>query len=612
MVQLVGSSFSALSFTTADYLDEIHAAQKSIREHKVFGCDIETDPNPGQEYDGANTCPHTSYVSWISVKTKDGAWDWAIEAGRNPLEHLEEFVYDKQYAMICHNAAFETKYFMHWYWANQKKRRAPKCSIICTMLASWMVNENRKDHRLKELTIDLLNRDVIKYDEAVRARSSLWDSWKWRQYSRDDSINCYDLWFQCFQRPLMADERTWKIFTEIELPNIITVAEQELIGIRGHRKRIKKYRKQAIADMKVREEAIYAKVGHTFNLNSPVQLAHVFFEEQKYSKAGIRRGKSGVPSMDEDTLAELVKRGHDLAQDLDEYKNYQKEVSGFWKQLDTLVNIHKGFFYPSVRTTNQVTGRWFVDKPTLSTLKRPPSLVRHGIIARKGYKLVGGDWSQAELRIVAHLSEDPTLIRAYQEDKDVHQITSDAVGCSRQEAKPINFGLIYLMGVSGLKFRLKKYKIVKTDEECAEYISRWFDTYPGVRHYHRRTEAFLRKHGYVRNPLGRVRHLNEMLQTFYNRAVRQAINTKVQSFVGDWMKLAQKNIRQHAQKKKLWAPDRCHLLFTVHDELIGEAPDGAAEEFRELMQHEMEKVVQIRVPVIADVKITNSWYEMKG
>jgi DNA polymerase-1 len=303
--------------------------------------------------------------------------------------------------------------------------------------------------------------------------------------------------------------------------------------------------------------------------------------------------------------------GRRIAEKIVNLRRYAKLRSTYTLTLIDHADEH-GRIHASFNQAGTATGRFSSSNPNLQNIPRPnndPDLpqIRGAFIARPGWKIIDIDYSQIELRLMAHFSRDPNMLRIYSEGGDIHQMTADACGCSRQHAKGINFGLLYRMWY-------KKLAIVLSipEADARMYWDRYFRQYPGVARFQDLTEERAAHDGFITTLIGRVRMLPDIHspdKMKSSMARRQSINTKIQGSAGDLIKLGMRNIGREIRKRG-W-DDRLLIVSQVHDELIFECEDSIVEEAAQMVKNKLETVVELRVPLIAEPSIAQTWLEAK-
>ena len=396
-----------------------------------------------------------------------------------------------------------------------------------------------------------------------------------------------------------------KLYREIELPLIYVLYKMEKRGVLFDREYLEGFGMELDEKSKDIEREIFEIAGEEFNLNSPKQLANILFEKLRLKP--LKRTKSGY-STDVETLTSLALEGHKIAELLLEYRKLTKLnstfVKGILKHMDKEGRVHTTFIQ-----TGTATGRLSSAEPNLQNLPVSDEIskkIRYAVTAPEGYTLVWADYSQIELRVLAHLSGDEKLIEAYRKGRDIHTETaSHLFGVSpdgvdeklRRVAKTVNFGIIYGMSPHGLSERLGI-----PVKEAEEYIERYFEKFPRVKDYIENTLKEAYEKGYVKTIFGRVRPLPELRSS--NRNIRSfgeraAVNATIQGSAADIMKLAM--VKLHTKLKN------AYMVLQVHDEIVIEAPEEKAEEIVKTVRETMENVIELLVPLTVDVNVGKHW-----
>jgi DNA polymerase-1 len=360
------------------------------------------------------------------------------------------------------------------------------------------------------------------------------------------------------------------------------------------------------------EGDIYDYAGHPFNINSPRQLGPVLFEE--LGLPATRKTKTGY-STDASVLAAL-RDDHPIIALVLDYRQLAKLKSTYVDTLPALVNPRTKRLHTSFNQTRTATGRLSSSEPNLQNIPIRGELgreIRTAFIAPKGSQLLAGDYSQIDLRVLAHLSGDPGLVEAFRADEDIHAATAarlfgdetEVTPDMRRLAKTVNFGVIYGMSGYGLEQATELSR-----EEANQYITAYFEKYPGVKNYLEATKRKAREQGYVQTVLGRRRYLpdiNSANRVVREAAERMAINMPVQGTSADIIKVAM--VRLHEEMMRLGLKSK--LLLQVHDELIFEVPDGELARMRELVHRVMCVAMKLDVPLKVDVKTGGNWGQME-
>ena len=398
-----------------------------------------------------------------------------------------------------------------------------------------------------------------------------------------------------------------KLYREIELPLIYVLYKMEKRGVLFDREYLEGFGRELDEKSKDIEREIFEIAGEEFNLNSPKQLANILFEKLRLKP--LKRTKSGY-STDVETLTSLALEGHKIAELLLEYRKLTKLnstfVKGILKHMDKEGRVHTTFIQ-----TGTATGRLSSAEPNLQNLPVSDEIskkIRYAVTAPEGYTLVWADYSQIELRVLAHLSGDEKLIEAYRKGRDIHTETaSHLFGVSpdgvdeklRRVAKTVNFGIIYGMSPHGLSERLGI-----PVKEAEEYIERYFEKFPRVKDYIENTLKEAYEKGYVKTIFGRVRPLPELRSSnrnIRNFGERAAVNATIQGSAADIMKLAM--VKLYKKLEKLGA----YMVLQVHDEIVIEAPEEKAEEIVKTVRETMENVIELLVPLTVDVNVGKHW-----
>jgi len=414
-------------------------------------------------------------------------------------------------------------------------------------------------------------------------------------------------------KPELHQQGLWSLFAEVELPLVPVLISMERNGVALDTDLLRQMSHRLGEQLLRLEAEIYNWAGHQFNINSPQQLSSVLFEELKLPSA--RKTKSGY-STGASILEEL--RGvHPIIESLLEYRQLTKLKSTYIDALPALLNPKTGRVHTSFNQTRTATGRLSSSEPNLQNIPVRGEVgkqVRQAFIAPDNFRLLAGDYSQIDLRVLAHLSQDKSLLDAFLRDEDIHAVTaarlfgvdaSEVTPDMRRLAKTVNFGVIYGMSDYGLEQATELSR-----DEATQFITSYFAQHPGVEHYIETTKQQARQTGYVQTLLGRRRYIPEINSS--NRQVREAaermaINMPVQGTSADIIKVAMINLYREMQKRQL----KSRMLLQVHDELIFEVPQDEIEEMRQLVSETMSTAVELSVPVKVDIKTGNNWGEME-
>ncbi|MGH7815060.1 MAG: DNA polymerase I [Candidatus Binataceae bacterium] len=407
-----------------------------------------------------------------------------------------------------------------------------------------------------------------------------------------------------------------RLLCDLEIPAAAILAEMEATGIGVDREALREISKEFAARMERLERESHELAGHPFNLNSPAQLSEILFEKLKLPVKGIKKTKSGY-STDAGTLEKLA-GAHPITAKLLEFRAIAKLKSTYADALAGLISPETGRIHTTFHQALTATGRLSSSNPNLQNIPARTEdgrRIRRAFVPRPGEVFVSADYSQIDLRVLAHLSGDATLIEAFQRGEDIHVRTAtELLGVApdhvdsqaRRLAKTINFGIIYGMGPHRLAAQLGIAL-----NEAADYIKRYFERLPGVRDYMDETVRKARESGYVTTMYGRRRYLPELNAApgmERAQAERIAINTPIQGSAADLIKLAM--IRLHAAIKQ--GGLEAEIVMQVHDELLLEAGNAVRRAAGELARREMEGVAELKVPLRVELKSGPNWAEMDG
>jgi DNA polymerase I len=474
--------------------------------------------------------------------------------------------------------------------------------VFDSMLAAYLLDpESRKD--LNELARRYLGHSVMDFSELGAARMDLVPIEQAARYSIADAEAVIRLKEKML--PELRSKNQEKLFYEVELPLINVLIEMELNGILLDKEILREQAKELETLATQLLQDIFRLAGQDFNPNSPKQVAYVLFEKLKLPV--LRKTKTG-PSTDAYVLQELVSL-HPLPEKLLAYRELEKLLSTYVKKLPEYINPRTGRVHTTFQQHITVTGRLSSTEPNLQNIPVRTELggqIRKAFVAPPGRVLIGADYSQIELRVLAHLSEDPGLIEAFERDEDVHARTAatifnipiESVGPrERRIAKMINFGLSYGMTGYGLAQRTGLSR-----SEAEKFIKNYFENYPGVRAYMERVVREAEEKRYLETLLGRRRYFVELS----SQTKREAINFPVQGTAADIMKLAMLRVYERIQSGEI----RADMLLQIHDELIFEADAEAAERAAQLIKQTMESAFSLRVPLKVETHIGTNWGEI--
>ena len=432
----------------------------------------------------------------------------------------------------------------------------------------------------------------------------------------DDSKACYEAYTGWKAAPILQEQlkenNMWKLFVDVEMPLVETLYDMEQCGVRVEADELKAYGEKLGVRIHELEQEIYEEAGEIFNINSPKQLGVILFE--KMGLQGGRKTKTGY-STAADVLEKLAPEYPIVAKIL-EYRQMAKLKSTYADGLAGFIQAD-GRIHGKFHQTITATGRLSSAEPNLQNIPvrmELGRLIRKVFIPEDGFVFVDADYSQIELRILAHCSGDDMLINAYRQAQDIHRITASQVfhvpfdevtDLQRRNAKAVNFGIVYGISSFGLSQDLSISR-----KEAAEYIEQYFLTYPGIKTFLDNTVASAREHGYVETLFGRRRPMPELKSSNYMQrsfGERVAMNAPIQGTAADIIKLAMIGVSRRLKEKQM----KSRLVLQVHDELLIETYIPELEQVEEILKEEMEHAADLKVPLLVDMHTGNNWYEAK-
>lgn len=486
-----------------------------------------------------------------------------------------------------------------------------------TMVGSFLLYPNLRQHNLDALALEHLGFVKISTSDLIGkgkkkisfAEVPIKDIAK---YACEDA----DITFRLHQifEPKLTKGKLLELFQDVEMPLIYVLKDVEQTGVSLDLNFLSEMSRTMQNKLGELVETIYKEAGGEFNINSTQQLGHILFEKLQLPKK--KRTKTGY-STDVKVLEDLAKI-HELPRTLIEYRELTKLKSTYVDALPSLVNPETGRLHTSYNQTIAATGRLSSSDPNLQNIPIRTELgreIRRAFIpADSDYVILDADYSQVELRVMAHLSKDPVLLEAFNNNEDIHAKTAslvfqvapeDLTQEHRRKAKEVNFGIMYGMGVFGLATRLNI-----SNEEAQEFIANYFTLYAKVKEYIDAMHAQVEEKGFVTTLLNRTRYLPEIRSKNHNIrefAKRTAVNTPIQGTAAELIKVAMINIWKKLKEKNL----KTKMIMQVHDELVFEAPKAEVEEVKVLVKHEMENALALDVPIKADVGVGPNWLEAK-
>lgn len=480
-----------------------------------------------------------------------------------------------------------------------------------TMLASYLLNPNRSNHGLDDAAMSRLSIEKISFKDVMGklqsfSEVSVEDA---TRYSGEDSAVTLKL--KRHLEPMLQKEGLNILFNDMEMPLVEVLADMEMAGIKIDSSLMTSLSDKLGRELQSIEKRIYFIAGEEFNINSPKQLQEVLYEKLGLRK--IKKTKTGY-STDVDVLEQLSLE-HELPKEILEYRGLSKIKSTYLDALPKIVNPKTGRIHTSFNQTITATGRLSSSDPNLQNIPirgEWGTRIREAFIAEEGNLILSSDYSQVELRVLAHLSEDEGLIEVFKNDGDIHSRTAaglfnisenNVTSEQRRRAKVVNFGIVYGMSPYGLS---KELGI--SPGEAKDYIETYFALHAGVRRYFDDLIKEVKKTGYAKTIYNRKRAIPELQSSNKNTnqlGERLAMNTPIQGSAADIIKIAMINIHHRIIKENL----KTRMLLQVHDELLFEVPEDEKDILEALVRQEMEGAVKLKVPLKVDIGIGKNWAE---
>ena len=412
---------------------------------------------------------------------------------------------------------------------------------------------------------------------------------------------------------LEADTSLWNLYQEVELPLSAILREMEQIGVRIDVPMLKQAEAKLNNELQTIEQQIYTSVGMTFNINSPKQVGEVLFDQLQLDDKA-KKSKTGQYSTSEEVLLAL-KPKHPVVGLILEYRELKKLISTYISALPNYINPTTGKIHTTYNQTVTATGRLSSSNPNLQNLpirSERGQLIRQAVIPDEGCLFLSADYSQIELRLMAHFSQDPHLVQAFLSGQDIHAATAakifnvsieEVTKEQRRQAKTANFGIIYGISAFGLAQQLDCSR-----SEAKALIDGYFAAFPGVIDYIEKQKELARQQGYAVTLFGRKRYLPDILShnaTVRSFAERNAVNSPIQGTAADIIKMAMVTIHRRLKEEGL----KAQMIMQVHDELNFNVPLNEVDKVREIVVSEMQHVVHLTVPLIADCGVGTNWLE---
>jgi len=586
---------------------------KKLSGEKAFAFDTETDHIDANRANlvGVSLSYKTGQAVYIPLKflNKEKELFNAPDDVEYVLSRLKPILENEKILKVGHNLKYDLLVL-------KKYGVEGKGPLFDTMIAEYLLNPDMNSYKLDYLSQRYLNYQMQPIEELIGDRKSKQITMdkvpldKAGFYAAEDADITWKLYGILKEK--IHKEKLDKIYHNIEIPLLPVLTRMEDNGVYLDVDFLKTMQGEVHAELSKITDKIYDLAGERFNLNSPKQLGYILFEKLKYPV--VKKTKTGYST--DVTVLEILKKEYPIANYLLEYRTLSKLQSTYIETLPKQVNPRTGRVHTSFNQTVAATGRLSSTDPNFQNIPIRTSLgrrIRKAFVAQeKGWKILSADYSQVELRIMAHLSGDEKLIQAFLEDADVHARTAalvfgvsekDVTDDMRRKAKVVNFGIMYGAG----PFRMSN-ELSMSRQDAAALIKAYFDTYPGVEKYVENIKKEAAETGLVRTLMGRYRQVPDIRSENRNlreAAERMAINMPVQGTAADLIKLAMIRVDNDMQKEKL----KSRMILQVHDELVFETAPDEGDVLRELVKRDMESAMQLDVPLKVDIGIGGSWFE---
>ena len=479
----------------------------------------------------------------------------------------------------------------------------------------YLLNPLKSSYSYDDVAREYLDGSIFPSREDLLGKTTFRKAW---EESREGLFRyaCYVAYTVCASRELIEEKLKetdmWKVYQDIELPLVFTLHSMEQWGICVRGEELKLYGEKLSVRISELEESVYQQAGEKFNINSPKQLGVILFEKMKLP--GGRKTKTGY-STAADILEKLAPE-HPIVKDILEYRQLAKLKSTYADGLGAVI-AEDGRIHSTFNQTITATGRISSTEPNLQNIPvrmELGRLIRKVFVPEEGYVFLDADYSQIELRVLAHMSGDEMLIRAYREAQDIHKLTASQVfhvpfdevtDLQRRNAKAVNFGIVYGISSFGLSQDLSI-----TKKEAADYINKYFETYPKIKGFLDGQIEMAKEKGYVVTMFGRRRPVPELKSSnFMQRAFgeRVAMNSPIQGTAADIIKIAMNRVYKRLTEEGL----KSRLVLQVHDELLIETKVEEIEEVSRILEEEMKGAAALSVELDVDMHQGNNWYEAK-
>ncbi len=593
-------------------IEELEAIVDKLLQADKFALDTETtSENPMRaELVGISLClePNSGWYVPLAHHAGGGLFEHEANLPKNKALSLITKLFASNAVKIGQNIKYDIKVL----------RRAGievEGKLFDTMIAAYLLDPGTHQHGLDSLALKYLGHQMTKFSD-VAGKGKKQKTFDQIELEVAAKYSCEDvditMRLENLFAPRLHELQLWELFQKIEMPLVRALTDMEMTGIRLDTEKLLEIGKTARETMNDVAAKIFAIAGEEFNLDSPKQLSHILFD--KLGLPTKRKTKTGF-STDAGVMEQLAFEGFEIADYIVEYREMAKLLNTYIEALPRMINPDTGRIHTSLNQTVAATGRLSSSIPNLQNIPIRGEFgaqIRECFVPKADWKLMSADYSQVELRLMAHFSEDSNMIEAFRQNLDIHSFTASLISGIpigeidknlRRTAKTVNFGVIYGQSAFALSQQLRI-----PFGEAELFIESYFARYPGVKDFIASIETFVEEHGYVETIMGRRRYLPEIDSDSHQMrqaAKRAAVNTPLQGSAADIIKKAMLGISQKLHDSKLSAK----MLLQVHDELLFEFPLEEEDILRQLVKSGMENVIELRVPLIVDIGIGDNWGE---
>lgn len=525
------------------------------------------------------------------------------------LEIFRPFFEKEDLLKIAHNLKFDYKILKQY-------DITVKGAMFDTMIAHYLLNPDGR-HGMDYLSEVYLNYKPVSIETIIGKKGKKQGTFRdadirtQTDYAAEDA----DVTFQLYElfAPQLKKENLEELFFNIEMPLMEVLAKMELAGISLDEKWLAQESIDLENDLRELEKTIFELSGEEFNMNSPRQLGEILFEKMQLDPKA-KKTKTGQYATSEDVLQKLASK-HEIIKHILEYRTYQKLKSTYVDALPSQIDQSDNRVHTNFSQTTAATGRLASVNPNLQNIPIRTlrgQQIRGAFVSGEGKKIISADYSQIELRLIAEISGEDNMIKAFQNGEDIHASTAaklfkvpleEVSKIQRSQAKTVNFGIIYGQGAFALA---EQTGLSRT--EAKQMIEAYFETYPKLKEYMAEQVSKARQMGYVETILGRKRHLKDINSNNFvvrGHAERNAVNAPVQGSAADIVKIAMIKIDRELEEQQL----KTKMLLQVHDELVFEAPADEIEAASKLIKTEMENALKTQVPLLVEIGVGDNWLE---